>query len=249
MGNSSQTHPGSGDCWDLCPQPHTGTTWEAVRNEDIWAPPQCLLNPSCILRFQAALKKKIKCLKIIVDLQCSVNFCCTVKWPSHTYPYILFLILSAIMFPAAFLSICPLSARYCMTVDTSLTCIPGWELPTPMIKLTSWSGWAILTKVCNFPVWDRICHLMLSNELPKPTGFKQSDLSFLMILWAGWQFCCWSNLGSLQDSWASPGHELSGLKSLFQVCPRGAVFPRSKGGLRPGFGRSTINSASFYCTK
>ena len=22
---------------------------------------------------------------IIVDLQCSVNFCCTAKWPSHTY--------------------------------------------------------------------------------------------------------------------------------------------------------------------
>ena len=24
-------------------------------------------------------------LKIIVDLQCSVNFCCTAKWPSYTY--------------------------------------------------------------------------------------------------------------------------------------------------------------------
>ena len=35
---------------------------------------------------------------------------------------------------------------------------------------------------------------MLGNKPPKLTGFKQSDLSFLMILCAGWQFSCWSNL-------------------------------------------------------
>ena len=36
---------------------------------------------------------------IIVDLQCSVKFCCTAKWPhSYIYMYILFLTLSSIMF-------------------------------------------------------------------------------------------------------------------------------------------------------
>ena len=35
---------------------------------------------------------------VIVDLQCSFNFCYTAKWPSHTFIYILFLTLSSIMF-------------------------------------------------------------------------------------------------------------------------------------------------------
>ena len=39
-----------------------------------------------------------KFFKIKVDLQCCANFCCMAKWPSHTYVYISFLILSSIMF-------------------------------------------------------------------------------------------------------------------------------------------------------
>ena len=35
---------------------------------------------------------------LIVDVQCSVNFCCIAKWPSYTYIGILFLILSFITF-------------------------------------------------------------------------------------------------------------------------------------------------------
>ena len=35
---------------------------------------------------------------ILVDLQYSVNICCTAKWPSHTCIYILFLTSSSIMF-------------------------------------------------------------------------------------------------------------------------------------------------------
>ena len=50
----------------------------------------------CILYF---LTLKI----IIVDLQCSVNFCYTAKWPSH----ILFLVLSSIMFYRKWLDIVP----------------------------------------------------------------------------------------------------------------------------------------------
>ena len=46
---------------------------------------------------------------IIVDLQCSINFCCKAKWPSYTYIYIyiLFLILSSIMFHHKWLDIIP----------------------------------------------------------------------------------------------------------------------------------------------
>ena len=47
----------------------------------------------------------------IVDLQCSVNFCCKVKWPSYTYryiyDYILFFTLSSIMFHCKWLDIVP----------------------------------------------------------------------------------------------------------------------------------------------
>ena len=44
---------------------------------------------------------------VIVDLQCSVSFCWTAEWPSHTYLYILFLILSSIMFCHKWLDIGP----------------------------------------------------------------------------------------------------------------------------------------------
>ena len=43
----------------------------------------------------------------IVDLQCSVNFYWTEKWPSPTYVYILFLTLSSIMFHHKWLDIVP----------------------------------------------------------------------------------------------------------------------------------------------
>ena len=72
---------------------------------------------------------------IIIDLQCSVNFCCTAKWPSYTYIYvcvfciaspamhlrkyifffshthILFLTLSSIMFHRNWLDIVPCYRR------------------------------------------------------------------------------------------------------------------------------------------
>ena len=41
----------------------------------------------------------------MIDLQCSVNFYCTAKWPSHTCIYILFLTLSCIMFHCKWLDI------------------------------------------------------------------------------------------------------------------------------------------------
>jgi len=44
---------------------------------------------------------------IIVDLQCSVNFCCTAKWPSNTCIYILLFSLSSIMFHHKWLDIIP----------------------------------------------------------------------------------------------------------------------------------------------
>ena len=36
--------------------------------------------------------------KSVVDLQCWATFCCTAKWPCHTYIHILFLTLSSITF-------------------------------------------------------------------------------------------------------------------------------------------------------
>ena len=44
---------------------------------------------------------------IIVDLWCSINFCCTAKWPTYIYLYILFLTLSSTMFHHKWLHIVP----------------------------------------------------------------------------------------------------------------------------------------------
>ena len=44
---------------------------------------------------------------IIVDLECSVNFYCMVKWPSYTYVYIFFLTLTSIMFHHKKLDVIP----------------------------------------------------------------------------------------------------------------------------------------------
>ena len=41
---------------------------------------------------------KIFIFPIIVALECSVNFCCTAKWPTQSYTYILFFTLPSIMF-------------------------------------------------------------------------------------------------------------------------------------------------------
>ena len=46
-------------------------------------------------------------LFILVDVQCSVNFCCRAKWPSHTSIYILFFTLSSIIFCHKWLGIVP----------------------------------------------------------------------------------------------------------------------------------------------
>ena len=48
---------------------------------------------------------------IIVDLQCSINFCCRAKWPSYTCIYILFLTLSSIMFHHKWLDIVPCAVQ------------------------------------------------------------------------------------------------------------------------------------------
>ena len=52
---------------------------------------------------------KIFIFSIIVDLQCSVNFCCTAKGPGYTYTHvdILFLTLPSIMFHHKRLGIVP----------------------------------------------------------------------------------------------------------------------------------------------
>ena len=49
------------------------------------------------LQDQQSLFKK-KFFFIIFDLQCYVTFCCTAECPRHTHMYILFLILSSIVF-------------------------------------------------------------------------------------------------------------------------------------------------------
>ena len=51
-----------------------------------------------ILFFCVVKNSFFKFFKIKVDLQCCANFCCMAKWPSHTYVYISFLILSSIIF-------------------------------------------------------------------------------------------------------------------------------------------------------
>ena len=52
-----------------------------------------------------------KIFLIIVDLQCSANFCCTAKRPSHTHIHLLFVILFSIMFYHKWLDIVPCAIR------------------------------------------------------------------------------------------------------------------------------------------
>ena len=47
-------------------------------------PPECTATEVRFFFFMTFI------FSIIVDLQCSVNFYCTEKWPSHTYTYIFF---------------------------------------------------------------------------------------------------------------------------------------------------------------
>ena len=57
----------------------------------------------------------LKIIFIIMDLQCSVNFCSTAQWPSYTYTYILFLTLSFIMFHHKWLDIVPCALQQDLT--------------------------------------------------------------------------------------------------------------------------------------
>ena len=52
----------------------------------------------CCLLVEITFIHVFKKFFITVDLQCSVNFCCTAKWPSHTYIYMLFQTLSSFVF-------------------------------------------------------------------------------------------------------------------------------------------------------
>ena len=59
-----------------------------------------LLPPPTVCRFVCRLADFLwfSFLFIRVGLQWCVHFCCTAKWPSPTYTYVLFLVLSSIMF-------------------------------------------------------------------------------------------------------------------------------------------------------
>ena len=70
----------------------------------------------------------------IVDLQCSVNFCCTAKWPSQTYiniysfSHIIFHhVLSRVI---GYSSPCCTAGPHCISILNAIVCWPGkCELP------------------------------------------------------------------------------------------------------------------------
>ena len=89
---------GTPNAWDLVTSHHSST---------ILFPQH--LDGSLQLRGYLILSKPPlkKNFSTVVDLHCSVNFCCIAKWPSHTYTYIIFLVLPFIMSHYKWLDIVP----------------------------------------------------------------------------------------------------------------------------------------------
>ena len=63
---------------------------------------------------------------IVGDLQCSVNFCCTAKWPSHNYIYTFFFsyyphhVSSQV---TRYTSLCYTAGSHCLSIPKAIVCI------------------------------------------------------------------------------------------------------------------------------
>ena len=73
----------------------------------------------------------------IVDLQC-VNFCCTAKWLSYTYMYILFfniLFHYGLSQDNEYSSLCSTVGPCCLSILNVIVCIYQPQTPTPSLSL------------------------------------------------------------------------------------------------------------------
>ena len=76
---------------------------------------------------------KIFIFSLIGDLQCSVNFCCIAKWPSHTYKYsfshfILHHVQSQV---TRYSSLCYTAGSHCFSTPNTIVCIYQPQTPRP----------------------------------------------------------------------------------------------------------------------
>ena len=130
----------------LVPGRRGGSRWITVH----------LLRGFCFVTLPNALSflKKIFIFSIIVDLQCSVYFCCTAVTQSYIYIYIyththiLFLTLSSIMFHHSWLDIVPSATqqnlivpsafRICLSLPLAVQ-VHCWHLPQSLFQGTQFS--------------------------------------------------------------------------------------------------------------
>ena len=69
-------------------------------------------------------------------LTCSVNCCCTAKWPSHTYIYILLLTSSFIVFHHKWMDLVPwATGSHCLSTPNAIVCIYEPQTPSPSHSL------------------------------------------------------------------------------------------------------------------
>ena len=110
----------------------------------------------------------LKIIFIIMDLQCSVNFCSTAQWPSYTYTYILFLTLSFIMFHHKWLDIVPCALQQDLMLILSKSSSSHLSIPNsqsiPFPPSPSWQP-----QVCSPSPWvsllrkDSLFHILDSR--------------------------------------------------------------------------------------
>ena len=96
------------------------------------------------------------------NLQCSVNYCCTAKWPSYTYTYTPFVILSSITFYYKWLDIVPvLYSRTSLLIHSkchSLHLLTPNSQSSPLPPPSAWQP-----QICSPCMWICFC----SRKPPK----------------------------------------------------------------------------------
>ena len=100
-------------------QDGVGATWlpETGKGKERDWPPDSPEAPSLSIHFFFM----IFIFSIIVDLQCSVNFYCTAKWPHHTYRYSFSHII--LHHVTRYSSLCYTAGSHCLSTPHAVVCI------------------------------------------------------------------------------------------------------------------------------